>query len=57
MVKSDVPSSTKWDDLYQHLLDNYEIIDPKEKVFTGFSNFICHKKYNDSRENKLIFLV
>ena len=42
MVNNDKPSGTSWDDLYAHLLDNYEKINPKEKVFTGFANFICH---------------
>ena len=55
MVNNDVPSGTNWDDLYRHLLENYERINPKEKVFTGFGNFIYHTKYNDKHENKLNF--
>ena len=45
-----------WDDLYSYLIENYQQINPKEKVFTGFGNFICHTKYNDRRENMLNFL-
>ena len=33
LVNNDIPSGTNWDDLYQHLLDNYETINPKEKVW------------------------
>ena len=56
MVNNDKPSGTNRDDLYAHLLDNYEKINPKEKVFTGFANFICHTKYNDRSENLLNIL-
>ena len=56
LVCNDKPSGTSWEDLYAHLIDNYERINPKEKVFTGFINFICHSKYNDRRENMLNIL-
>ena len=46
LVHNEKPSGTNWDDLYAHLIESYESINPREKVFTGIGNFICHTKYN-----------
>ena len=51
--KEITPSGTNWDDLYSHLIVNHDKINPKEKVFVGFRNFVCHTKYNDRGENLL----
>ena len=56
LINNDKPSGTNWDDLYSHILENYEKINPKERVFTGFANFLCHTKYNDRHENLLNIL-
>ena len=56
LINNEQPSGTNWDDLYAHLIENHDKINPKEKVFTGFGNFICHTKYNDRRENLLNIL-
>ena len=53
LVSNDAPSGTNWEDLYHYLLQNYEKINTKEKVFIGFGNFICHSKYNARGENML----
>ena len=42
--------------MYVHLLDDYDHINPKEKSFTGFANFICHSKYNEYHANMLNLL-
>ena len=48
--KEITPSGTNWDDLYNHLIVNHDNINPKEKVFVGFGNFVYHTKYNDRGE-------
>lgn len=56
LVSNEKPSGTNWDYLYAHLIENYEKINSREKIFTGFGNFICHTKYNDRGENLLNIL-
>lgn len=53
LVNNQTPSGTNWNDLYSHLITSYERIHPKERVFVGFGNFVCHTQYNDKGENFL----
>ena len=55
-MNNDIPLGTSWDDLYQHLIDNTDRINLKEKDFTGLAAFTCFSKYNDTNENYLNFL-
>jgi len=55
LLTHDKPSGNNWEDLYSNLIENNNKINPKEKVFTGFGNFICHTKYNNGGQNLLNF--
>ena len=53
LTDGELPSNRTWEDLYTHILSQYEVINTKEVVFTGFSAFISLTKYNTGDTNTL----
>ena len=47
LTDGELPSGQTWEDLYVHILLQYEAITPKEAVFTGFLAFFSLTEYND----------
>jgi len=57
MDGGELPSGRTYDDLYAHLLARSHDINPREQIFTGFINFVCHTKFKDDTKNKLNVLA
>eukprot|EP00587_Corethron_hystrix_P005035 CAMPEP_0113330084 /NCGR_PEP_ID=MMETSP0010_2-20120614/21372_1 /TAXON_ID=216773 ORGANISM="Corethron hystrix, Strain 308" /NCGR_SAMPLE_ID=MMETSP0010_2 /ASSEMBLY_ACC=CAM_ASM_000155 /LENGTH=497 /DNA_ID=CAMNT_0000192471 /DNA_START=287 /DNA_END=1783 /DNA_ORIENTATION=+ /assembly_acc=CAM_ASM_000155 len=51
------PSGRVWEDLYSHVLSQWEVISPKERVFTGFYAFVILTKYNKGGVDNLACLA
>mmetsp|Transcript_11045 Transcript_11045/g.12639 ORF Transcript_11045/g.12639 Transcript_11045/m.12639 type:complete len:390 (-) Transcript_11045:6-1175(-) len=53
----DLPSGKTWNDLYVHTISKSFKNNPKEPIFTGLINLICHSKFNEGRSNILNVLA